>query len=81
MLGFIRRSTIEMHYVGARKYLYLQLGRNKFAYASQVWSPQTIKLIEDIEKVQRRATKYILNLGFIPDVPYTTRLVNLAYFP
>ncbi len=81
MLGFIRRSTIEMHDVGARKYLYLQLVRNNFAYASQVWSPQTIKLIEDIEKVQRRATKYILNLGFITNVPYTTRLLQLDLLP
>ena len=81
MLGFIRRSTIEMHYVGARKYLYLQLVRNNFAYASQVWSPQTIKLIEDIEKVQRRATKYILNLGFITNVPYITRLLQLDLLP
>jgi hypothetical protein len=77
MLGFIRRSTMEMHDVGARKYLYLQLVRNNFAYASQVWSPQTIKSIESIEKVQRRATKYILNLGFITNVPYTTRLLQL----
>ncbi len=81
MLGFIRRLTIEMHDVGARKYLYLQLVRNNFAYASQVWSPQTIKLIEDIEKVQRRATKYILNLGFITNVPYTTRLLQLDLLP
>ena len=77
MLGFIRRSTMEMHDIGARKYLYLQLVRNNFAYASQVWSPQTVKLIENIEKVQRRATKYILNLGFITNVPYTTRLLQL----
>ena len=72
---------MEMHDVGARKYLYLQLVRNNFAYASQVWSPQTIKLIENIEKVQRRATKYILNLGFITNVPYTSRLLQLNLLP
>ena len=81
MLGFIRRSTMEMHDIGARKYLYLQLVRNNFAYASQVWSPQTVKLIENIEKVQRRATKYILNLGFITNVPHTTRLLQLDLLP
>ena len=37
-------------------------------YASQVWSPQTIQLIKNIEKVKRRATKYILNLGFTTNV-------------
>ena len=81
MLGFIRRSTMEMHDVGARKYLYLQLVHKNFAYPSQVWSPQTIKLIENIEKVQRRATKYILNLGFITNVPYTSRLLQLNLLP
>ncbi len=30
--------------------------------------------------VQRRATKYILNLGFITNVPYTTR-VKLGLLP
>ena len=49
MLGFVRRSTKEIHDVRARKSLC-----NNFAYASQVWSPQTIQLIENIEKVQRR---------------------------
>ena len=81
MLGFIRRSTQEIHDVRARKNLYLQLVRNNFAYASQVWSPQTIQLIENIEKVQRRATKYILNLGFTTNVPYTTRLLQLGLLP
>ena len=81
MLGFIRWSTKEIHDVRARKSLYLQLVRNNFAYASQVWSPQTIQLIENIEKVQRRATKYILNLGFTSNVPYTTRLLQLGLLP
>ena len=81
MLGFIRRSTKEIHDVRVRKSLYLQLVRNNFAYASQVWSPQTIQLIENIEKVQRRATKYILNLGFTTNVPYTTRLLQLGLLP
>ena len=44
MLGFVRRSTKEIHDVRARKSLC-----NNFAYASQVWSPQTIQLIENIE--------------------------------
>jgi hypothetical protein len=40
-----------------------------------------VKLIEDVEKVQRRATKYILNLGFITDIPYKTRLLQLDILP
>jgi hypothetical protein len=61
--------------------VYLQLVRSNFGYASQVWCPQSIKLIEDIEKVQRRATKYILNLGFTTNVSYITRLHQLELLP
>jgi hypothetical protein len=81
MLGLIRRSTAEMTVIKARRLLYLQLVRSNFCYASQVWCPQSIKLIEDIEKVQRRATKYILNLGFTTDVSYITRLHQLELLP
>ncbi len=59
MLGLVRRSTMEMTDTNARKLLYLSLVRSNFSYASQAWCPQSVKLIEDIEKVQRRATKYI----------------------
>ena len=64
-LGLIRRSTMEITDTNARRLLYLQLMRSNFSYATQAWCPQSVKLIEDVEKVQRRATKYILNLGFI----------------
>jgi hypothetical protein len=51
----------------------------------EVTSPMQPKpggqLIEDIEKVQRRATKHILNLGFITDISYKTRLLQLDISP
>ncbi len=55
--------------------------RGNFAYASQVLCPQSVKLIENIEKVQRRATKFILNLGFMTNIPYADRLLNLDLLP
>jgi hypothetical protein len=64
-LGVIRSSTLEITDTNARRLLYLQLVRSNFSYATQAWSPQSVKLIEDIEKVQRRGTKHILNVGFI----------------
>ncbi len=69
--------------IKARKLLYLQLVRSNLAYASQVWCPQSVRLIQDleIEKVQRRATKFILNLGFISNVPYANRLHELDLLP
>ena len=60
LLGMLRRSTTEMTDIQARRSLYLQLVRSNFAFASQVWCPQSVELINDIEKVQRRATKFIL---------------------
>ena len=81
LLGLIRRSTLEMTDIKARKYLYLQLVRSNLAYASQVWCPQSVQLIENIEKVQRRATKFILNLGFVTNIAYPTRLHNLDLLP
>ena len=81
MLGLIRRSTQEMSDRKARLSLYLQLVRSQICYASQVWCPQTVEGIGNIEKIQRRATKYILQLGFFTDIPYPIRLQQLDLMP
>ena len=65
VLGFIRGLTIDQ-----QRYLYFQLVRNNFAYSSQVWSPQTIQLIESMENVQTRTMFHIHRDRF-----------NLTYFP
>ena len=65
MLGFIRRSTQEKTDTKAKLSLYLELVRSNIGYVSQIWCPQSVELIRNIEKIQRRATKYILNLGFL----------------
>ena len=61
--------TKEIHDIRARKSYTRNWLTRTLHIPSQVWSPETIvnnqKLIENIEKVQRRATKYILNLMFI----------------
>ena len=62
MLGFIRRTASDTHDIHVRKVLYLFLVRSKLGYASQVWAPQTVTDILSIERVQRRATKFILSL-------------------
>ena len=78
LLGLIRRSTLEMTDIKARKYLYLQLVRSNFAYIRIPSMVSTVRTVnENIEKVQRRATKCILNLGFVTNIPYSTRLHNL----
>ena len=52
MLGFIRRAAVDINDTQVRKVLYVTLVRSMFAYASQVWSPQTVNSIVKIERVQ-----------------------------
>ena len=60
---------------------YLTLVRSHLDYTTQVWTPQSIDLIPKVERVQRRATKYILDLPFICDQTYGERLINLNLLP
>ena len=80
-LGYIRRSTIKIKTISVRRTLYLTLVRSHLAYASQVWAPQTVDLIKRTERVQRRASKYILNLPFFCDISYNHRLATLNLLP
>jgi hypothetical protein len=80
-LGYIRRSTIKIKIISVRRTLYLTLVRSHLSYASQVWAPQTVDLIKRTERVQRRASKYILNLPFFCDISYNHRLATLNLLP
>lgn len=81
MLGFVRRSSIDMHDPRVRCTLYKTLVRSHFAYSSQVWSPQSVSSILDIEKVQRRATRFILSLPFRSETCYKDRLLMTGLLP
>ena len=69
-LGCVRRSVSNINDVNVRRTLYLAIVRPHLGYATQVWSPQSIDLIRRVERVQRRATKVILNLPFKTDITY-----------
>ena len=58
VLGIIRRSFL---YLSADILipLYKALVRSHFDYAMIIWNPHSVKHIESIEGVQRRATKMI----------------------
>jgi len=45
----------------AKKNLYISLIRSQLIYCSQIWRPQLIKDITTLERIQQRATKFILN--------------------
>ena len=47
-------------------------------YCSVLWKPHLIKHIQLIERIQRRATKYVLN-DYVSD--YKSRLIKLQILP
>ena len=77
-LGLIRRTFSSSMSIRAKKILYLTLVRSQVTYCSQIWRPHLIKDITRLEKLQRRATKFILN-DFSSD--YKTRFTSLHLLP
>ena len=81
VLGFVRRNTRSIKSVSVRRIIYLTLVRSHLGYATQVWAPQSKELIRKTEQIQRRATKYILNVPFLCEVSYKDRLIKLDLLP
>ena len=81
LLGYVRRNTRLVKSITVRRSAYLTLVRSHLDYATQVWTPQSIDLIRKLERVQKRATKHILDLPFICDQTYGDRLMNLNFLP
>jgi len=50
--------------------------RPQLEYASEIWNPYLKKHINQIEKVQKYFTRYLLNLKGIKQMPYKDRLRN-----
>ena len=73
LLGYVRRDT--------RPDKSITLVRSHLGYATKVWTPQSTDLIRKLQRVQRRATKYILDLPFVCDQTYGDRLMNLNLLP
>ena len=70
LLGLIKRSFVHRD-VDIIKTLYTALVRPHLEYANVVWHPRYKKEVEQLERVQRRATKLVCNLRH---VPYESRL-------
>ena len=77
MIGIIKRT---FSYINKEMFLvlYKTFIRPHLEYCPEVWSPHLCKDIEVLEKVQRRATKLVLELK---DLPYEVRLTELKLFP
>ena len=76
-LYMIRRNASSAA-LSVRKTLYLSLVRCHLSYCSQLWRPCLIKDIELLERVQRRATKFITENY---EVSYKNRLLSLGLLP
>ena len=77
-LGLLRRSFSSAVHINAKCSLYLSLIRSQLAYCSQIWRPYLPKDITLLERVQMRATKFILN-DFSSN--YKSRLIALRLLP
>ena len=75
LLGYLNRSATDVKNVSTRRTLYLAVVRPTLGYATKVWSPQSIDLIKQTERIQRRTTKFILNLPYMCSETYKERLV------
>lgn len=74
----IKRNIPLSSSVGLRKRLYMTLVRCHFSYCSQLWRPMLFKDMLAIERVQRRASKFILQGS---SLSYKDRLVYLNLLP
>ena len=61
--------------------MYLALVRPHLGYATQIWAPQTKELTRQVERIQRRASKFILGLPFRCGLSYKDRLMKLNLLP
>lgn len=74
----IKRNIPPISSINLRKQLYLSLVRSHLTYCSQLWRPHLFKDIKNLEKVQRRASKFILH-DYSSN--YRTRLLSLNLLP
>ena len=77
-LQLIRRNISASHSVFVKRLLYITLVRSHFAYCSQLWRPNLLKDISRLERVQRKATKFILS-DYLSC--YKSRLLALNLLP
>uniref|UniRef100_A0A1X7TU66 Reverse transcriptase domain-containing protein n=1 Tax=Amphimedon queenslandica TaxID=400682 RepID=A0A1X7TU66_AMPQE len=76
-MSLIRR-TFSTSSIKVRKLLYISLVRSKLVYGSQLWRPMYIKDIVILERIQRRATRFITN-DYVSN--YRDRLLSLRMLP
>ena len=66
--------------MSTRRAPYLSLIKSQLCYATQVWSPAQVSLKAQVERVQRHATRWILQTQ-IGEMSYRDRLITLHLLP
>ena len=77
-LNLIRRTLPPLTSTSLKRQLYLSLVRSHLTYCSQLWRPRLIKDIINLERIQRRATRYLLSNN---QIDYKSRLTSLHLLP
>ena len=80
LLGLLKRTCPLITDVTVRRTLYLSLVKSQLCSATQVWSPAQVTLEAQVERVQRRATRWILQTR-VGEVSYKDRLIKLDLLP
>ena len=77
-LGLLRRSFKCSNSITTKKALYLYIVRSCLLYCSPLWRPHQVQHVMLLERVQRRASKFILNDY---SIDYKSRLIKLNLLP
>ena len=75
MLNLLYRTSRDITDIGTKKLLYIAWIRSRLEYASVVWSPHTKRNINNLEQVQRRATRFLVGI-----IRSKSALVNQIYY-
>ena len=64
MLNVLYRTRRDVNDISTKTLLYIAWVRSRLEYASVVWSPHTKRNINNLEQVQRRATRFIFGRDY-----------------
>jgi hypothetical protein len=79
MLGLLKRTCPLIEH-SKNKANPISFIKSQLCYATEVWSPATAKLQMTLERVQGRATRWILKTN-VGKMPYEDRLTTLNQLP
>ena len=83
-LGLLKRTIHFIRCQKQRRAFYLAIVRSQFEHCSQVWRPSSETQINKLERIQRRAVKWILSgedHSYNDTIEYLMRLRDLDLFP